>query len=98
MLRVCQRRHGRWVCRRRVGFVEEGFVVADKGVGSVAEKWWVSSEIWPQKLGVGEEASSPVHGDLAGDGGWVGSCRKGFGLGRNHIHWLDQKVHPCEYG
>jgi hypothetical protein len=28
--------------------------------------------IWPWKLGVGEEASSPVRGDLAGDGGWVG--------------------------
>jgi hypothetical protein len=40
-----------------VGFVREGFVVADRGVGSVTGKWWVSSEIWLWKLGVGEEAS-----------------------------------------
>jgi hypothetical protein len=66
-----------------VGFVGGGFVVTDKGVGSVAEKWWVSSEIWPWKLGVGEEASSPVRGDLAGDGGWVGLGRGGKGLGRS---------------
>jgi hypothetical protein len=29
-------------------------------------------EIWPWKLGVGEEASSSVQGYLAGVGGWVG--------------------------
>jgi hypothetical protein len=56
-LRVCRRRYGHWVCRRRVGFVGESFVVADRGVGSVTGKWWVSSEIWLWKLGVGEEAS-----------------------------------------
>ena len=42
------------------------------GVGSVVGQWWVSFEIWLWKLGVGEEASSPVRGDLAGDRGWVG--------------------------
>jgi hypothetical protein len=41
----------------------------------------VSSEIWPWKLGVGEEASSPVRGDLAGDEVWVGLGRGGKGLG-----------------
>jgi hypothetical protein len=66
-------RYRRWVCLRRVGFVGEGFVVADRGIESViAEEWWVSSEIWLWKLGVGEEASLPVRGDLAGDKGWVG--------------------------
>jgi hypothetical protein len=63
-----------------VGFVGEGSVVADRGVGFVAGEWWVSSEIWPWKLGVGEEASPPVRGDLAGDGGWVGLGRGGKGL------------------
>jgi hypothetical protein len=62
-----------------VGFVGEGSVVADRGIGSIAGEWWVSSEIWPWKLGVGEEASLPVCGDFSGDGGWVGS---GVGLGR----------------
>jgi hypothetical protein len=52
---------------------------------SVVEKWWVSFEIWSWKLGVGDEASSSVHGDLAGDKGWVGLWRQGFGLGRNQI-------------
>jgi hypothetical protein len=66
-----------------VGFVGEGSVVADRGVGSVAEEWWVSFEIWPCKLSVGEEASSPVHGDLAGDGGWVSLGCGGKGLGWN---------------
>jgi hypothetical protein len=76
-----------------VGFVGEGSIVANRGVGSVTEEWWVSNEIWPWKLGVGEEASSPVRGDLVGDGGVgrVGSWRQGFGLGRNQIHWPHQK-------
>jgi hypothetical protein len=63
-----------------VGFVGEGSVVADRGVGSVTEEWWVSSEIWLWKLGVGEEASLSVRGDLAGDRGWVGSWRQGYRL------------------
>jgi hypothetical protein len=93
VLRVYRRRYGHWVCRRRVGFVGEGSIVANRGVGSVTEEWWVSNEIWPWKLGVGEEASSPVRGDLVGDGGVgrVGSWRQGFGLGRNQIHWPHQK-------
>jgi hypothetical protein len=83
--RVYRRRYGHWVCCRRVGFIGEGFVVVDRGVGFVVGELWVSSEIWPWKLGVGEEASLLVRGDLAGDGGWVGLWRQGFGLGRNQI-------------
>jgi hypothetical protein len=67
-----------------VGFVGEGSVVADRGVGSVTGEWWVSSKIWLWKLGVGEEASLPVRGDLARDRGWVGlgvgSWRQGYRL------------------
>ena len=50
-------------------------VVANRGVGFVTRKWWVSFEIWMWKLGVGEEALSPIHGDLAGDESWVGLGR-----------------------
>jgi hypothetical protein len=67
-----------------VGFVGEGFVVADRGVVSVAKKWWVLFEIWPWKLGVGNEASSPVREDLAEDEvglGWIGLGCGGKGLG-----------------
>jgi hypothetical protein len=73
-----------------VGFVGEGSVVANRGIGSVAGEWWVSSEIWPWKLGVGEEASSPVRGDLARDGGWVGFGHGGKGLGWGGIKFTGQ--------
>ena len=68
-----------------VGFLDCGrrglmSVGEDMGVGSVAKEWLVSSEIWPWKLGVGEEASSPVRGDLARDEGWVVEARVWVGV------------------
>jgi hypothetical protein len=63
-----------------VGFAEECFLVADRSVKSIVREWWVSSEIWQWKLGVGEKASLPVCGDLTRDRGWVVEARVWVGV------------------